>query len=191
MFVLAESASYDSLPSGTQALTGRIQRLPVMPLTQTEIDGTANRFIERAFEGDIHHTADPTTSKRMDYVDRVTRGGMPLAVTVDDDVARRRWFAGHVRQSLQRDAGQLRHLNRAAVLPKLLTRTVGQTAGLLNVSKVGETLGISRATVTSYLDLLEALFLVSTLPAWGTFCPWNASGPEPPSVRTRGLKRGF
>ncbi|WP_363316579.1 AAA family ATPase [Brevibacterium sp.] len=31
MFVLAGSASCDSLPAGTQALTGRIQRLPVLP----------------------------------------------------------------------------------------------------------------------------------------------------------------
>ena len=43
MFVLAGSASYDSLPKGTQALTGRIQRLPVMPFTQAEIDGTDNK----------------------------------------------------------------------------------------------------------------------------------------------------
>jgi len=38
-FVLAGSSSFDSLPTGTQALTGRLQRLAVMPLTQTEIDG--------------------------------------------------------------------------------------------------------------------------------------------------------
>ncbi|MGB4779397.1 ATP-binding protein [Microbacterium sp.] len=168
MFVLAGSASYDSLPTGTQALTGRIQRLPVMPLTQTEIDGTSNRFIERAFEGDIPHTADPAAANRMDYVDRISRGGMPLAVAESDDIARARWFAGHVRQSLRRDAGELRRLNRAAALPRLFNRVVGQTAGLLNVSKVGETLEISRGTVMSYLELLESLFLISSLPAWGT-----------------------
>lgn len=168
MFVLAGSASYDSLPSGTQALTGRIQRLPVMPLTQTEIDGTDNRFIERAFDGDIPHTADAAGSNRMDYIDRITRGGMPLAVEAVDDLARGRWFAGHVQQSLRRDAGQLRRLNRAAALPKILTRVIGQTGSLLNISKIAQTLEISRPTAASYLELLESLFLVSTLPAWGT-----------------------
>lgn len=77
MFVLAGSASYDSLPTGTQALTGRIQRLPVLPLTQTEIDGTMNRFVEQAFEGNIPHTADAATARRMDYVDRITRAACP------------------------------------------------------------------------------------------------------------------
>ncbi len=168
MFVLAGSASYDSLPAGTQALTGRIQRLPVLPLTQTEIDGTMNRFVERAFDGHIPHTADVAGTSRMDYVDRISRGGMPLALAQSDPAARGRWFAGHVHQSLLRDAGQIRQLNRAAALPKLLTRVVGQTAGLLNVAKAGETLEISRSTVTSYLELLESLFLISALPAWGT-----------------------
>lgn len=49
-----------------------------------------------------------------------------------------------------------------------MTRAVGQTGGLLNISKVGEPLEISRGTVTSYLQLLESLFLLSLLPTWGT-----------------------
>lgn len=168
MFVLAGSASYDSLPAGTQALTGRIQRLQVLPLTQTEIDGTMSHFVERTFEGDIPHSAGAAAADRMAYVERIIRGGMPLALAQPDEVSRSRWFAGHVSQSLRRDAGQLRRLSRAAALPKLLTRVAGQTAGLLNIAKVGETLEITRGTVASYLELLESLFLINALPAWGT-----------------------
>lgn len=168
MFVLAGSASYDSLPPGTQALTGRIQRLPVLPLSQTEIDRTNNHFLERVFQGDMAHTASAAVTHRLDYVDRVMRGGMPLALTQPDLLARSRWFAGYVRQSLERDAGQLRRLDRAATLPRLLARVIGQTAGLLNVAKISATLEISRNTVSSYLELLESLFLISALPAWGT-----------------------
>lgn len=168
MFVLAGSASYDALPQGTQALTGRIQRLPVLPLTQTEIGGTDNRLIERAFEGDIPHTAESATASRMDYAERVMRGGMPLAVAETNELARERWFAGHVRQSLERDAGQLRRLDRAASLPRLLSHVAGQTGGLLSASNAGSGLGLARGTVTSYLGLLEAIFLISVLPAWGT-----------------------
>lgn len=168
MFVLAGSASYDSLPRGTQALTGRIQRLPVMPLTQTEIDGTDNHFIERAFESDIPHTATPGGTTRMDYVDRVMRGGMPLAIVADSPDARDRWLQGHVRQSLERDADEIRRIHRRADLRQILTRIVGQTASLLNLSKVAQGLEVSRDTATAYLELLESLFLVDLLPAWGT-----------------------
>lgn len=168
MFVLAGSASYDSLPTGTQALTGRIQRLPVMPLTQTEIDGTDNRFIEHAFAGEIRHTPLPGTADRLEYVRRVMRGGMPLALAAPSPAARDRWVQGHIRQSLEKDAGELRRISRKADLPQVLTRTAAQTAGLLNLSKIAQGLEASRTTISSYVALLESLFLISTLPAWGT-----------------------
>lgn len=168
MFVLAGSASYDSLPQGTQALTGRIQRLPVMPFTQTEIDGTDNRFIERAFDSDISHSATPSKTTRTEYIGRVMRGGMPLAISADTVDARSRWLQAHVRQSLDRDAGEIRRIHRKADLRNIFTRIAGQTAGLLNVSKVAQGLESSRDTATAYVELLESLFLISTLPAWGT-----------------------
>jgi predicted AAA+ superfamily ATPase len=179
MFLLAGSASYDSLPKGTQALTGRIQRLPVLPLTQTEIDGTRNCFIERAFEGDVRHTATPAKTRRADYIDRVMRGGMPLAIFAGSADARSRWIQGHVRQSLERDAGEIRRIHRRADLRHILTRVVGQTAGLLNVSKVAQGLESSRDTATAYIELLESLFLISTLPAWGaTVSSRSVSAPK-------------
>lgn len=168
MFILAGSASYDSLPKGTQALTGRIQRLPVMPLTQTEIDGTDNHFIERAFEADIIHTATASKTTRADYIERVMRGGMPLAIPAGSTEARTRWLQGHVQQSLERDAGEIRLIHRKADLRSILTRMVGQTAGLLNVSKVAQGLESSREAASAYTELLESLFLISSLPAWGT-----------------------
>lgn len=167
MFVLAGSASFDSSPAGTQTLTGRIQRLSVLPLTQTEIDGTDNHFVERAFEGDVDHSADAAAATRLAYVDRVIRGSMPLALAAADDAARARWFAGHIRQSLQRDAKQVRRIERAAPLPRLLNQLVRQTGGLLNITKIGDGLGLARSTVASYLQVLESIFLVSLLPAWG------------------------
>lgn len=168
MFVLAGSASFDSLPSGIQSLTGRLQRLPVMPLTQTEIDGTSNRFLERAIDGEIRHTADPARTGRAEYIDRVVRGGMPLSLAQADDQSRRRWFRTHLRQALERDAGELRRINRNAPLPQTLNRLVGQTASLLSIRKVANDLGIAHDTARGYIHLLEALFLVSTLPAWRT-----------------------
>lgn len=108
------------------------------------------------------------TQPGLEYVSRVMRGGMPLAVASPTPQARDRWFQEHIRQSLEKDARELRRLVRKADLPKVLTRAVGQTAGRLNISKVAQGLEASRDTVTSYLTLLESLFLINLLPAWGT-----------------------
>lgn len=167
MFVLAGSASYDSLPRGTQALTGRIERLPVMPFTQTEIDDSDNHLIERAFEQDVQHTATLSTTTRLDYVQRVMRGGMPLALAQQLETDRSRWFAAHVRQSIARDAGELRRIGRKTDLLGILTRTAGQTGSVLNINRVSQDVGPSWDTAAAYIELLESLFLIQRLPAWG------------------------
>lgn len=168
MFLLAGSASFDAQPRGVQALTGRVQRLTVSPLTQCEIDRTSNHLIEHAFAGTVARTAQPSTITRWEYENRVLRGGMPLALAQPGLAARRRWFAGLVRQALERDAGELRRLGRKAALPQLLARTAGQTAQVLNINNISSQLGIAHGTATEYLALLGSLFLIGTLPAWGT-----------------------
>ncbi len=179
MFLLAGSASFDSLPRGTQALTGRVQRVPVMPLTQTEIDGTANNLLERAFEGDVAHTVRLVSTTRVEYAERVMRGGMPLALAHEAEADRARWFEAHVRQSIERDAGELRRIGRRSDLGAVLTRTVGQTASVLNVAKVASDVSPSWGTTSAYIELLESLFLVARLPAWGvTLLPRSVEAPK-------------
>lgn len=179
MFIIAGSASYDSLPQGTQALTGRLQRLPVLPLTQTEIDASGNRFIAQAFAGEIHHTGHLSASSRADYVTRVMRGGMPLALAQPSDADRARWFEGHVRQSIERDAGDLRRIGRNTDLQDVLVRAVGQTGSVFNVSKVAQDVGPAWDTVAAYVELLESLFLIQRLPAWGvTVLPRGTEKPK-------------
>ncbi len=168
MFVLAGSASFDSLPSGIQSLTGRLLRLPVLPFAQTEIDGTDNHFLEQVLDGDIPHSAASAATGRTEYINRVVRGGMPLALAQPDDQSRRRWFRAQIRQALDRDAGELRRIAQRAPLPQTLDRLVGQTGSLLSIQQVASDVAIAHETARGYLHLLESLFLVSTLPAWRT-----------------------
>jgi predicted AAA+ superfamily ATPase len=52
-------------------------------------------------------------------------------------------------------------------LRDLFNRLAGQTGQLLNLAQVGGDLGIDRKTLEDYVELLEDLFLVVRLPAWG------------------------
>ena len=179
MFVLAGSASFDSLPPGTQALTGRLQRLPVMPFTQAEIDGVESSFLAQAFEGDVHPTTMPTPVARDEYLERVIRGGMPLALARDSQTSRARFFEAHVRESLERDAGELRRIGRSTDLRGVLMRVAGQTGNLLNTAKVASDLHTPWGTTSDYIALLESLFLVKRLPAWGvTLLPRTIARPK-------------
>ena len=91
---------------------------------------------------------------------------MPSAVGVNPK-ARARWFDAYTDLSLQRDAAELSKLRHGAVLPKLLARLAGQTGQVLNVRAAGRDAGLEPATGDAYVQILEDLFLVQRLPAWG------------------------
>lgn len=58
-------------------------------------------------------------------------------------------------------------MRQREVLPRLLRRLAAQTAQVLTVSHVARHLGIDPTVAEDYTRLLEAVFLVHRLPAWG------------------------
>lgn len=166
-FVLTGSTSFDTLPRGTQALTGRIQFLEVMPFSQGEIGGFSEDFIEAAFAGpDMFSRPMMSDTSFLDYVERVCQGGLPLAVGVSPP-ARGRWFEAYVASTVSRDVPELSRLRQPEALRQLLVRLAAQTGQLLNVSKAAESAGVEGRTADAYVQRLADLFLIRRLPAWG------------------------
>ncbi|CAB4974482.1 MAG: DUF4143 domain-containing protein [Actinobacteria bacterium] len=166
--VLTGSTRHEALPLTAQALTGRLHALNVLPLSQGEIAGDIEDLVVALFDDpDAAVAAYPTsTTTRQEYVDRLCAGGFPLALRREGS-ARNRWFDDFVRQSLERDALELQKVRQRAVLRSLLNRLAGQTAQILNVSNAMAGLDTTRPTADGYVRLLEDLFLVVQLPAWG------------------------
>ena len=166
--VITGSTRQDALPATAQALTGRLHALTIWPLSQGEIAGVREDLLEalRADpEGAVSRTPTSTTT-RAGYVDRVCAGGLPLALR-RAHAARARWFDAFVRASVERDALELSRIRERQAMTDLLALVAAQTGQLLNVSAAADKLGVSRPTIESHLRLLEDLFLVVRLPAWG------------------------
>jgi predicted AAA+ superfamily ATPase len=142
--------------------------LTIWPLSQGELAGVHEDLLP-ALAADpaaavARHPQSATT--REEYVERICAGGFPLALARPAP-QRARWFADYLRQCLERDALELSRLRQRQALAELLTRVAGQTARVLNVTAVADGLSITRRTAEEYVRLLEDLFLVSRLPAWG------------------------
>lgn len=168
-FVLTGSARHEALPAAAQALTGRLHRLPVFPLSQGEIAGVQEDLLARLFLDEAGDLIGRTSStSREEYIGRVVAGGFPIPLTRDTVAGRSRWFDDYVRLTLERDVRELARVEQAAVLPKLLERLAGQTGQVLNLARAAQVLHISERTADNYLRLLEAVFLVHRLSAWGT-----------------------
>ena len=159
-FLLAGSTRYGSVPAIAQALTGRAQIVPVLPLSQGEL-------VEELVLGRTPALKDSGLD-RAAYADRVLRGGMPMALRIAGEGARQRWFDQYLQLTLDKDVAELRKVRRRVLMPRLAALVAARTAQLANTAKLGQELDLDRSTTEDYLQLLEAVFLHQQLAAWGT-----------------------
>lgn len=167
-FVLTGTTSYASLPQAAQSLTGRLHIAPIWPLSQGEIDLTHETFIAVVLADPAAVvTSNRSTTPRGEYIQRTVAGGFPVALARETTTGRARWFDDYVSTVLERDVLDLSRVRQRAHLPRLLRRLAGQTGQLLNIAKSAEELAMEPSTAEDYVKLLEAVFLISRLPAWG------------------------
>jgi 5-methylcytosine-specific restriction endonuclease McrA len=78
-FLLTGSARVLSMRAVPDALPGRMETVELWPLSQGEIDDKPDRFVDAAFAlgPELRHDSAET---RLGYIDRVVRGGFPVAL---------------------------------------------------------------------------------------------------------------
>ena len=166
-FVLAGSTRYGAVPAIAQSLTGRVDIVPLWPLSQGELIGSREVFVEQLLAGEAPSFADVAVD-RESYAERVAYGGMPMALRLPNAAARARWFEQYVQLTLEKDVAELAQVRRRVVLPKVALAVAARTGQLLSTTEIAKGLEADRKTVEEYLRLLEAVFLHYVLPAWGT-----------------------
>ena len=126
-------------------------------------------LIESLLNDPAYVSAQAATSQttRGEYIERVTAGGFPLALARRPS-GRGRWFDDYTTLTLERDVAELSKIRQRELLPRLLQRLAGQTAQVLNVATAAQAARMDSETAEAYLRLLEAVFLLQRLPAWGT-----------------------
>jgi predicted AAA+ superfamily ATPase len=166
--VLTGSTRQDALPRDAQSLTGRLHTVTIWPLSQGELAGEREDLLEalRADPAEAVAAAPASRTDRGEYVARVCAGGLPLAARRSED-GRNRWFDNYVRQSVERDALELAQVRQRQVLAELLAQLAAQTGQILNLQTAADSVRVDRKTAEARLRLLEDLFLVVRLPAWG------------------------
>jgi predicted AAA+ superfamily ATPase len=168
-FVLTGSARHEALPRAAQALTGRLHRLPVHPLSQGEVAGAHEHLLDDLFADPGGAVGAPqSATTREQYIDKVVAGGFPPALARTTPASRGRWLDDYIRLSLERDVQELSKIRQAVALPALLGRLAGQTAQVLNITNAASGTRLDHKTADSYIRLLEAVFMVYRLPAWST-----------------------
>lgn len=168
-FVLTGSTRYSSLPQAAQSLTGRLHVITLWPLSQGERDGVRETFAERLLTAPgTLATYEPSRTTRAEYVERMLVGGFPLAIGRTSTAGRNRWFDDYLELVLQRDVADLSRIRQREKMPRLLGRLGAQLGQVLNVARAAGDVALEPSVAEDYVRLLEAVFIVYRLPAWGT-----------------------
>lgn len=101
-------------------------------------------------------------------IDRIRRGGYPEPLGRKDDARRSAWYASYITTILQRDVRDLSNIEGLSDFPRLLALLASRVSGLLNFSDLARSLSLPQSTLKRYFALLEATFLVVTIPAWSS-----------------------
>src|SRR5207244_4054249 len=108
-----------------------------------------------------------STTTRPDYENMILTGGLPIAVGRPTPEGRRRWYRDFVGMIIERDVLEIRRVRQRDVLPEILNRLAAQSAQLLNLAAVARTIDLDQSTVNDFIRLLESVFLVHRLGAYG------------------------
>lgn len=164
-FLLTGSANVLMLPRLADSLAGRMEIATLWPLSQGEIRGRREAFVDWLFSGDAP-TLGPQDLDEPDAANMLVRGGYPEAVGREDAARRAAWAESYLRAILQRDVRDLAHIEGLTEMPRLLSLLAARSGGLLNVSDIARSSALPTTTVTRYLALLRTVFLFEPLTAW-------------------------
>ncbi|HEY3244962.1 MAG TPA: ATP-binding protein [Phycisphaerae bacterium] len=163
-FLLTGSANVLSLPRLSDSLAGRMEIHTLWPLSQGEIEGRREGFIDAVFAENFKLPA--SRAARADLPDRLLRGGYPEIARSDSQERRSAWFSSYVTTMLHRDVRDLAGIEGLSELPRLLSLLATRAGSLLNFADIARGLSMPQTTLKRYFALLEATFLVQPLPAW-------------------------
>ncbi len=161
--ILLGSSSLDLLDRAAESLTGRNEKLYLPPLLFPEILAAQPWYapvfsaeqLQEQFAPQVHALLLPA----------LIFGSYPEVVASADKV---QLLANLAADYLFKDVLQLGLVKTPVLIRKLLQLLAYQVGAEVSVNELSLSLGIARATVDRYLELLEQTFVIFRLPAFST-----------------------
>lgn len=165
-FLITGSANFLTVPTISESLAGRAVLLNLHPLSQGELAGHREVFLEElAANPDGPPPGEDSRWQGADYWERVCAGGYPEAVDMSSP-KRKKWFTSLI-AAVTRDVIDVTGARRARSLSRLLRLAATGTAQELVMSKIHDRLGLGNVRTTAeYLSHLEMAYLTHQLAPW-------------------------
>lgn len=169
-FLLTGSANYLANRSISETLAGRIARMTLWPLSLGERTGITETFLDLIFDREAWPPTAPSRLDRDAVAQLVVQGGYPEpAVQEMSARIRRLWFDSYVEDVVSREAlRSVGGVRSEGDLRRVLQLLAARAPGELVMTDLARDAGLHRDTASSYVSLLQALYLVVLVPAWAS-----------------------
>lgn len=174
-YLLTGSSRLFGMVAAPDALPGRMETVELWPFSQGEIDGGPDGFVDAVFASGAELRHESVVS-RADYAARIVRGGLPEAVSRSDARRRERFLDAYVQALIDRDVLQLRDIQHKGELRRLVRLLAARAGSIIAAGSLESELGLSRPTITRYLQALDEIFLVKRIPGWSRNLGTRATG---------------
>lgn len=163
-FLLTGSARVLGLRNLPDTLVGRMETIELWPLSQGEIDGRQDGFVDAAFAfgPDLRHESAVT---RDEYIERLVRGGFPEAIR-RPEARRTAFLTNYVADLVNRDVLQLSEIERGPQMRALIAALAGRSGQIIAPATLGSALRLDNKTTARYIGLAQEVFLIKRIPAW-------------------------
>ena len=140
-FILTGSNNFLLQQSITQSLAGRVGYLQLLPFSLTE------RYKEQA--------EIPSEDELM------IKGGYPPLV--EPGIPTDLWFPNYLRTYIERDVRQVKNITDLIVFERFIHLLAGRVGQELNMTALGNEVGVTTKTIQSWIGILESSFLIYLL----------------------------
>lgn len=157
--IVSGSSTLEIKKKFKQSLVGRIVVFELYPLSFEEFLIFKNKDYRLAKEN-----AEAINSELIGLAEEyITYGGYPGIVLEDSEEKKYAYMSQIINTYIRKDIRDIGNIRNISSFNKLLEVLASQSAQLLNVSELANTLGIRRETVMEYLELLESTFVIRVI----------------------------
>lgn len=164
-FLVTGSSNVLTLPKLSDSLAGRMEVIDLFPLSQGEIEGLRDGFIDAVFANDFAPDADYRDDR---LIERTVRGGFPEPALRRSVSRLSSWFDGYVRTMIDRDVRDIANIEHPTNLHRMLALIAQRVGSPLNKQSVSSDAGLSHSTADRYFELLSSVFFIHRVPPWWT-----------------------
>ncbi len=145
-FILTGSQNFLLQQDISQTLAGRIAYVALLPLSVNEMS-EANVL-------------------KQDINDVLWRGNYPAIYSVKPNPSD--WYANYIRTYVERDVRQIRNIENLTSFSKFMRICATNIGQLLNLSSIGNELGVDQKTIKAWLSILESSYVIYLLQPYFT-----------------------